>query len=162
MDDLILKLQQLEPKELDYVMARSSSNSIASACREIELSTSTFHSWENKEELEQLAAALRLDRHVEVELKLRKALPDAVQVVIDGIKERRFSDKFKAAVEVLDRTLGKPTQKVDAKTEVTGAGGSPLIDNDRYDRAISGLADAIREIVPGKGTESDGPMGSSE
>lgn len=53
-------------------------------------------------------------------------------------------------------------KKVDAKTEVTGAGGSPLIDNDRYDRAISGLADAIREIVPGKGTESDGPMGSAE
>lgn len=119
MDDLILKLQQLEPKELDYVMARSSSNSIAAACRDAELSTSTFHNWDNKEELEELAFALRLDRHAEVELKLREALPDAVEVVIKGLKERNYDTKFKAAVEILDRTLGRPTQKIDQKTEQT-------------------------------------------
>jgi hypothetical protein len=120
MDDLIAKLQKLEPLELDYVMARSSSNSAASACKQIELSTSTFYRWDNREYLEELAMALRLDRHVEVELKLREALPDAVEAIIEGLKQRKYSDKFRAAVEVLDRTLGKSTQNVNNKTDIEG------------------------------------------
>ena len=120
MDDLIAKLEKLRPEELDYVMAKSSNNSIASACKAAGLSESTVYRWDNRDELDALATALRLDRHIEVELKLRKALPDAVQVVIDGLIERRYDTKFKAAVEILDRTLGKATQNVNQKTEVSG------------------------------------------
>jgi ACT domain-containing protein len=120
MDDLIKKLQELKPEELDYVMARSSTNSIASACKEANLSQSTVYRWDNRDQLDELAAALRLDRHIEVELKLRDALPDAVQVVIEGLKERRYDTKFKAAVEILDRTMGKATQKIDQRTEHSG------------------------------------------
>lgn len=120
MDDLIAKLQGLKPEELDYVMARSSHNSIASACKAANLSQSTFYRWENRDELDELAYALRLDRHVEVELKLRDALPDAVQTIINGLKERKYDTQFKAAVEILDRTLGRPTQKIDQKTEQSG------------------------------------------
>ena len=120
MDDLIAKLQELKPEELDYVMARSSSNSVKKACDDANLSQSTVYRWENRDELDKLALALRLDRHVEVELKLRDALPDAVEVIIDGLKQRRYNDQFKAAVEVLDRTLGKPTQKIDQRTEHSG------------------------------------------
>ena len=120
MEDLIKKLQQLKPEELDYVMARSSNNSIAAACKEANLSQSTVYRWDNREELDDLATALRLDRHLEVELKLRDALPDAVQTVIDGLQERRYDTKFKAAVEILDRTMGKATQRIDQKTEHRG------------------------------------------
>ena len=120
MDDLIAKLQDLRPEELDYVMARSSNNSVAAACKEANLSQSTVYRWDNREELDVLAGALRLDRHIEVELKLRQALPDAVEVVIDGLKERKYSEKFKAAIEILDRTMGKPTQKIDQRTEHSG------------------------------------------
>ena len=120
MDDLIAKLQELKPEELDYVMARSSNNSVAAACKEANLSQSTVYRWDNREELDVLAGALRLDRHIEVELKLRQALPDAVEVVIDGLKERKYSEKFKAAIEILDRTMGKPTQKIDQRTEHSG------------------------------------------
>ena len=126
MDDLLAKLQELKPEQLDYVMARSSSNTIGKACEAAGISESTIYKWENRKELDDLALALRLDRHVEVELKLREALPDAVQVIIDGIKERRYTDKFKAAVEVLDRTLGKPTQKIDQKTEHSGSVTIPM------------------------------------
>lgn len=121
MEDLISRLQQLTPNELDFVMARSSHNSVKEACKEAGLSQSTVYGWDNREELEEIALALRLDRHVEVELKLREALPDAVQTIIDGLRERRYDTKFKAAVEILDRTLGKPTQKIDQKTEHSGS-----------------------------------------
>ena len=120
MDDLIAKLQELRPEELDYVMARSSNNSVAKACKEANLSESTVYRWDNRDDLDALAAALRLDRHIEVELKLRQALPDAVEVVIDGLKERKYSEKFRAAIEILDRTMGKPTQRIDQKTEHSG------------------------------------------
>lgn len=86
----------------------------------------------------------------------------ARSVVISNIVTDKNVDTAKWWLRVKLPDEFAPTQKVDAKTEVTGAGGAPLIDNDRYDRAISGLADAIREIVPGKGTESDGSVGSSE
>ena len=113
MEDLINKLQSLTPNELDFVMARSSINSVKEACKEAGISQSTLYGWDNREELEEIALALRLDRHVEVELKLREALPDAVEVIIDGLKERKYDTKFKAAVEILDRTMGRPTQRVD-------------------------------------------------
>ena len=38
-------------------------------------------------------------------------------------------------------------------TEVTGKDGERLLPDDRYDRAVSSLADAIRESLSGKGTE---------
>jgi hypothetical protein len=84
------------------------------------LSQSTVYRWDNRDQLDELAAALRLDRHIEVELKLRDALPDAVQVVIEGLKERRYDTKFKAAVEILDRTMGKATQKIDQNVNASG------------------------------------------
>lgn len=120
MEDLITRLQALTPNELDFVMARSSINSVKQACKAAGISQSTLYGWDNREELEEIALALRLDRHVEVELKLREALPDAVEVVIEGLKERKYDTKFKAAVEILDRTLGKPKQHIDQKTDNSG------------------------------------------
>ena len=120
MEDLINRLQQLTPNELDFVMARSSHNSVKDACKEAGLSQSTVYGWDNREELEQMALALRLDRHIEVELRLRDALPEAVQTIIDGLKERKYDTKFKAAVEILDRTMGKPTQKQEVSGKIEG------------------------------------------
>lgn len=120
MEDLINKLQGLTPNELDFVMARSSINSVKEACKSAGISQSTLYGWDNREELEEIALALRLDRHVEVELKLRDALPAAVEVIIEGLKERKYDTKFKSAVEILDRTMGRPTQRVDQKTENSG------------------------------------------
>jgi hypothetical protein len=129
MDDLIRKLQELRPEELDYVMARSSNNSIAAACKAADLSQSTFYRWDNREELDSLAFALRLDRHIEVELKLPDALPEAVETIIAGLQERRYDTKFKAAVEILDRTMGKATQK----QEITGKIDGEMVINLSWD-----------------------------
>lgn len=120
MEELINRLQQLTPNELDFVMARSSHNSVKDACKEAGLSQSTVYGWDNREDLEQMALELRLDRHVEVELKLRDALPEAVKTIIDGLKERKYDTKFKAAVEILDRTLGRPTQKQEVSGKIDG------------------------------------------
>jgi hypothetical protein len=36
------------------------------------------------------------------------------------LKERRYDTKFKAAVEILDRTMGKATQKIDQNVNASG------------------------------------------
>lgn len=119
--DLRQELEQLEDNKLAYVLARSKTTSVKKACKDADISTSTFYAWEDHDKLDELANLMKVDRAVEVEMRLRDALPDAVQTIIDGLRERRYDTKFKAAVEILDRTLGKPTQKIDQKTEHSGS-----------------------------------------
>ena len=118
--DLRQELEKLDDNRLAFVLARSKTTSTKKACADADISTSTFYSWEDRAQLEEIANLMKVDRAVEVEMQLRNALPDAVQVVIDGLIERRYDTKFKAAVEILDRTLGKATQNVNQKTEVSG------------------------------------------
>ena len=118
--DLRRELEKLDDNRLAYVLARSKTTSTKKACADADISTSTFYSWEDRAQLEELANLMKVDRAVEVEMRLREALPEAVQVVIDGLTERRYSTQFKSAVEILDRTMGKPTQKIDQKTEHSG------------------------------------------
>jgi len=117
MDDLLSKLEKLDPREIDYVIARSTHNTIKAACEEAEISESSFYKWDNRDEIEEFAKALKLDRYIEVELRLRRVLPEAIKVIIAGLKERKYDTKFKAAVEILDRVLGKPAQKINQKTD---------------------------------------------
>jgi len=74
----------------------------------------------------------------------------------EGLKVE-LQDRMKA-LELIGRHHGLFKDTI----EVTGKDGTPLIDNDRYDRAISTLADAVREGISGKAPEQDGAVGSSE
>lgn len=118
--DLRQELEKLDDNRLAYVLARSKTTSVKQACKDADISTSTFYSWDDRDSLEEIANLMKVDRAVEVEMRLRDALPNAVQVVIDGLQERKYDTKFKAAVEILDRAIGKATQRVEQKTEVSG------------------------------------------
>lgn len=118
--DLRQELEKLDDNRLAYVLARSKTTSVKQACKDADISTSTFYSWDDRDGLEVIANMMKVDRAVEVEMRLRDALPNAVQVVIDGLQERKYDTKFKAAVEILDRAIGKATQRVEQKTEVSG------------------------------------------
>jgi len=62
---------------------------------------------------------------------------------------------------ILDRILGKVTDKM----ELTGKDGEPLnpkVDNNGFERAISSLADALREIIPAKGNGENSKVDTSE
>lgn len=65
-----------------------------------------------------------------------------------------------AALRDILKLHGKFTDKLDITS-----GGEPIaqkVDDERFNRAISELANAIRESVPGKGSGSDGAVGSAE
>jgi phage terminase small subunit len=59
-----------------------------------------------------------------------------------------------SALQFLAKLSGLVTDKVD----VTTKGEKVTADDDRYDRALSTLADAIREIIPGESTGSDSAL----
>lgn len=59
--------------------------------------------------------------------------------------------------------IGKHHKLFNERVEHTGAGGGPIpiaVTNDRLDRAIFTLADALREAVPGADSGKDSTLGS--
>lgn len=124
MDSLRQRLLSLQDNKLDYVIARSKTTSVRKACDDIGISTSTLYGWDDREELEVLANELKVDRYIEVEMKFRNALPDAADIIIDGMYKdkdgQRYSTRFRSACEVMDRGIGKATQRQEVSGEISG------------------------------------------
>jgi len=122
MDNLRTELDQLEDARLDYVMARSRVNSDAQAIRDSGVPKATFYCWdkEERDHLNELAQKIRRNVALRMIAKLEEAGEDAVNALLSTLKSRNENVKQKAAVEVIDRILGKPTQSL--KTDVTSGG----------------------------------------
>ena len=122
MDKLRTELDHLEDQRLDYVMARSRVNSDAQAIRESGVPKATFYCWakEERDHLNELAQKIRRNVALRMIAKLEDAGEDAVDALLKTMKSRNENIKQRAAVEVLDRVLGKPTQPV--KGDLTSDG----------------------------------------
>ena len=122
MNNLRTELDHLEDARLEYVMARSKVNSDAQAIRQSGVPKATFYSWskEERDNLNELAQKIKRNITLRMIAKLEEAGEDAVDALLTTLKSRNESVKQKAAVEVMDRILGKPTQSV--KTDLTSGG----------------------------------------
>ena len=163
LSDLKTEIEQLDDDlKRAYVLERSKVNTDKAGYENAGFSRGTFYNWstEERDYLNNLAQRVRTEVSLQIMMRLQEAGLDAVEVKIGGLKARNENIKQKSSTEILEWLIGKPTQKIDAKTEHSGE--VAVIDNDRFDRAISSLADAVREIVPGKGSESDSSVGASE
>ena len=131
MTDLRTELEQLEDRQLAYVVARSKCFKDADALKEIGLSKSTFYKWDasERESLNTLAQRFKHEIAMRVLMKLQDHAEESVDVITGLMKSRNDNIKLKAAQDVLDRSVGKPTQR----QEVTGADGSKLVINLSWD-----------------------------
>ena len=122
MNSLRTELDQLENQRLDYVMARSRVNSDAQAIRESGVPKATFYCWDKTERdhLNELAQKIKRNVALRMIAKLEEAGEDAVDTLLKTMKSRNDSVKQRAAVEVMDRLLGKPTQP--NTTDITSDG----------------------------------------
>lgn len=111
--DLRTILDGLEDTKLEYVFARSRHNKTTDALREIGLSRATFYNWPDREELDELAQELKRRRMLRVEMIIEDAAEDAATVKVGGLKSRKEHIKQSVASEILDRTIGAPTKKLD-------------------------------------------------
>ena len=109
------------------------------------------------ERLIDLAKEYNLAFELQAYDKLKAAVNHAVDVQVKLIDARDDRVKQAAINQVLDRGLGKVTDKIDVTTQ-----GEKVNSIDGYDRAISTLANAIRKSVPGEGAEQDGALDSTE
>jgi hypothetical protein len=113
-------LRSLTTDQLRFVVARQQCSSDADAARSINVSKSTICNW--GEPVQQAVKMMAMDGVIVARERMRRALADAITVKLDGLKSKNDNVKQSAATELIDRVLGKATQK----QEVTGANGDPI------------------------------------
>jgi hypothetical protein len=133
MDDLQTKLTQLENSQMiDYVMARSEVTSDKQGYENAGVSKPTFYGWgkEKREYLNELARDLKVATGLKARLLLSGATERAAEIKIKGLESRKEHIQQSVSTEILDRMLGKPTQK--NETEQSGEIILRIVrDNDR-------------------------------
>jgi len=115
-------LDGINIEQRKWVLARLLVTSDAKAAREVGIDPATVSRWPNKAELTKIVEALLADPIQRAVEELREALPEASRIKREGLKSRNEIVRQDVASEILDRVLGKPTQR----QEVTGADGSAL------------------------------------
>lgn len=110
--------------KFDYVIERSSSVSVEGALKAAGRSKGWFYGLpkEEQQRLEELANELHAAAKLRAVQILDEALVEAAQVKTGGLRSRNETVKQNAATEILDRGLGKPTQR----QEVTGSDGGDV------------------------------------
>ena len=86
--------------------------------------------------MDRLADDLHIERRIQAELILAQALPQAALVKVDGLKEKDARVRQDAASDILDRGLGKATQR----QEITGKDGGPIETKE--------ISDVISKLLP--------------
>lgn len=127
MDSLRTEIDALEPLKAQWVYARATVRSDKAAYESIGVSRSAFYKWPESERdaLRDMAQRLKADVQLRIMQMLEDAAADAAAVKVAGLTSRNESVRQGAASEILDRILGKPTQR----QELTGAGGGPVQQN---------------------------------
>lgn len=115
MNNLQIELNQLEDQRLAYVMARSKVNSDAQGHKEAGITHATFYSWkkEERKKLNELAQKIKREIALRAIMILQDATEEAAIVKVHGLKSRNEHIKQGVATEILDRGIGKVTDKVD-------------------------------------------------
>jgi len=96
-------------------------------------------------------------------IKKIKQKVTTIQAKSEGGEDKEIIDteiELYSAQEALN-TIAKLNGMITDKLDLTSKGDKVQPD-DRFDRAISTLADALREVVPGTSTKQDGEMDTSE
>jgi len=110
--------------QFDYVMERSSNPSIENSLKQVGRSKGWFYGLpkERQELLETLANELHFQAKLKAQSILEQAIEKAAEVKVSGLVSRNENIKQSSASEILDRNLGKATQK----TEIAGTDGNAL------------------------------------
>jgi len=123
MADLRAEIESLDSDlKIQYVFARSKTASNNKAVEDAGFSGSTFYGWEQEERdyLNSLAMRLKTEVGLRVALVLQDFAEDAARDLGKLMKSRNENIRLKSDIEILDRTSGKPTQKIDQKTDNSG------------------------------------------
>ena len=106
-------LSEFDDREIDYIFARSECVSDNAALEKAQLSYGWFRK-RDKDKLNDIARQLRIDTAFKASRILKEAAEEAARVLVGQLSLKRNENvKQRAATEVLDRSIGKPSQKVE-------------------------------------------------
>ena len=109
-------LMTLDAKEVSYVFARSSMPSLVKGYEFAGLSKGwwNYKDKERHEYLNDIALRIRIDTAFRARRMLAEATARAAEVMVEQLElKRNPSIQQRAAIDILDRGIGKPTQKVE-------------------------------------------------
>ena len=123
-DNLRAILKLLTPEQKRYVRWRPWCNSNTEAARRAGLSINTVNTWRKAgAPIDEAVALLADDGLIMAEEILADALVEAAEVKVSGLRSRSEKVRQDASSEILDRKMGKPTQR----QEIGGEGGGDLV-----------------------------------
>lgn len=112
-------LRTLDDREVSYVFSRSCQPSDVKGYEEAGLSKGwwNYKDKERHEYLNDIALRIRIDTAFRARRLLAEASTRAAEVLVQQLELKRSpSIQQRAATEVLDRSIGKPSQKVEQET----------------------------------------------
>ena len=126
-----------------YVFERSKATSNRQALKNAGMPESTFYSWpkETQDKLNEYAQKLKRNRLLAAEMVLIENAEKAARTITEQLESDHESIAQRAAQDVLDRTAGRPQQKMDVTS-----GGEPLFDIKEWKRKRQGRLEEAKEI----------------
>ena len=125
LDNLRTEMDNLDDRELAYVIARSKTVSDSKALKESGIASSTFYSWEEstREKLNEIAQKFKRETAIRVLMIMQDNAEKAAKTVTSLMDSRNEHIKLKSSQEVLDRSVGKTAQPV----ELSGKDGGAVV-----------------------------------
>jgi len=124
MNDLRAEIDKLSDLKLAYVMARSLVTNDAQGYNNAGLAKTTFYKWppEEREQLNELAQRIKRETVARAIMNLQDHAYEASETLVKLMKVRDDRVKLNASTQILDRTAGKPIDKM----EIAGKDGETL------------------------------------
>lgn len=121
MEQIKTQLDQLTANELRYVMERANTRSDRAAYCAAGISKATYFKWgsERREYLNNLAGRIRAEAAVRAIMVLQAVAEEAARVKASGLQSRSEHVRQSVASDILDRTIGKATQRIEADLGVS-------------------------------------------
>jgi len=113
-------LKSLSADQMRFVVIRQQCTSDADAARQMKISKTTVCNWGAN--VQRAVELMAMDGVIVARERMRRALAEAISVKVEGLRSRNENVKQNAATEIIDRAIGKATQK----NEITGANGAAM------------------------------------
>jgi len=116
-------LERLTTDQIRFVVARQEFSTDKEAAHQIGVKPNTVYTWKHKgAPIDEAVRLMAFDGIVVAKEMLRRALAKAAAVKVAGLDSEDERIRQGVSTEVLDRELGRPTQR----QEITGADGDAL------------------------------------
>lgn len=108
----------MSSEQLRYVAARTTVRTNKEAVARIGVNEATIYRWENKADVDEAVQLMLIDGVMVAYEILRRSTAAAAAEIEDELAHKSVHIRHLAAIDILDRQLGKPKQEVELKAKV--------------------------------------------